>query len=503
MGQHHRIVIVGGGFGGIGMAIKLLEDGERDFVVLERAADVGGVWRDNSYPGCACDVQSEVYSFSFALNPSWSRKFSPAAEIWKYLRDVADRFGVTPHMRFGHDLREGRWDEDARIWRLTTSQGELTCDFVVSAVGALSNPSIPKLPGLERFEGKVMHSARWDHEHDLRGKRVAVIGTGASAIQFVPEIQPKVGKLTVFQRTAPWVVPRGDAPIPERRKRLYAKHPAAQRLSREIVYHLRELTVIPFMRPPLMRVLEKVAMRHLARQVPDPVLRAKLTPSYTMGCKRILISDDYLRSLGRPNVEVVTSGIAEIRERSVVTKDGVEHEVDTIILGTGFEVTDIAIGKQLFGRGGKSLTEAWGNSMRAYLGTTVHGFPNMFLLLGPNTGLGHNSVVVMIEAQIEHVRKAIRWMKKKDVATLEPKREVQDAYVSAIDAKLAGTVWNAGGCASWYLDATGRNSTLWPGSTIAFRRAVTHFDPSKYEAGKKRAERVHPRTSGATAAATV
>lgn len=496
--MHHHIVIVGGGFGGIGMAVKLLEDGERDFVVLERAADVGGVWRDNSYPGCACDVQSQVYSFSWALNPSWSRAFSPSAEIWKYLRDVAERFGVMPHMRFEHDLVEARWDDDARVWRLTTSRGQMTCDLVVSAVGALSNPSIPKLPGLERFQGKVMHSARWDHDHDLRGKNVAVIGTGASAIQFVPEIQPKVGKLTVFQRTAPWVVPRRDAAIPERRKRLYAKVPAVQRLAREVVYHLRELTVIPFMRPPLMRVLQKVAERHLERQVRDPVLRKKLTPSYTMGCKRILVSDDYLRSLTRPNVEVDTSGIAEIREHSIVTKDGVEHAVDTIILGTGFEVTDIAIGKQIFGRGGKSLTEAWGRSMRAYLGTTVNGFPNLFLLLGPNTGLGHNSVVVMIEAQIAHVRKAIAWMKTTKVATIEPKRDVQDAYVAAIDAKLSRTVWNAGGCASWYLDATGRNSTLWPGSTIAFRRAVTHFDPSKYVAVHER--RVSTRANGAVAA---
>lgn len=493
--QHFRIVIVGGGFAGIGMAIKLLEDGERDFVVLERERDVGGVWRDNTYPGCACDVHSRVYSFSFALNPEWSRAFSPSGEIWRYLRDTADRFGVTPHVRFEHDLLAAAWDDDARLWRVATSKGSFTCDALVSAVGALCNPSIPKIPGLDRFAGKVMHSARWDHAHDLAGRRVAVIGTGASAVQFIPEIQPKVGSLTVFQRTPAWIVPRGDRPVPEARRRFYARHPGVHRATRNAIFLLRELTVIPFLRPRYMRHLQKLAERHLARQVRDPVLRKKLTPSYTMGCKRVLVSDDYLRSLTKENVEVVTTAIAEVRERSIVTHDGAEHEADTIILGTGFVVTDIAIGKLVRGADGRTLDEAWGGSMKAHLGTTVAGYPNLFMLLGPNTGLGHNSVVTMIEAQIEHVTGALRWMKERGVAAIEPRCEAQASYVAGIDRRLAGTVWNTGGCQSWYLDATGRNSTIWPGSTLAFWRRVARFRPEEYVAHAARSARRAPSPS--------
>lgn len=478
--EHFRVAIVGSGFAGIGLSVRLLQAGIDDFVVLERAADVGGVWRDNQYPGCACDVQSHLYSFSFAPNPTWSRSYSPAGEIWEYLRDVARRFGVTPHVRFEHVVEEATWDEGRRVWRIRTSKGDLTADAFVAANGGLSEPSFPDLPGLASFEGKTMHSARWDHDYDLAGKRVAVVGTGASAIQFVPRIQPKVQRLTVFQRTPAWIVPRRDHTIPEARRRFYERHPRAQKAVRAAIYGLRELLVLGFRHPELMKLNERVARRHLERQVPDPALRAKLTPSYRIGCKRILISDDYLPSLTKPNVEVVTSSIREVRARAVVTADGGVHEVDAIIFGTGFQVTEMKIAKQVRGRGGKTLDDVWQGSPKAHLGTTVAGFPSFFMMQGPNTGLGHTSVIVMIESQIEHVVNALRYIERRGLAAVEPRPEAQAEFVARVDERMRGTVWTSGGCKSWYLDRNGRNSTLWPGQTFTFARRVEPFDPREY-----------------------
>ena len=464
------------------MAIRLKQAGVEDFVVFERAQDVGGVWRDNSYPGCACDVQSHLYSFSFAQNPGWSRAFSPQAEIHAYLRDCAGRFGIRPHLRFGHTVQEARWDDGLQRWRVQTSQGAYTADVFVFAMGGLSEPAIPQLPGLEKFEGKVMHSARWDHGHGLEGRKVAVIGTGASAIQFVPEIQPKAGKLVLFQRTPPWIIPREDHPISERMRWVYRRVPGAQRLMRWIIYALRELTVLGFMHPWLLQHAQRIALRHLERSVPDPVLRAKLTPSYTMGCKRVLISNDYLISLTRPNVEVITEPIREVRERSIITADGAEHPVDTLILATGFLVTQMPMARFIHGRDGRSLSETWEGSPKAHLGTTVSGFPNLFMLTGPNTGLGHTSVIIMMESQIEHVLGALRYLEGRGLAAVEPTPEAQAGFVQYVDTHLRGTVWAQGGCRSWYMDATGRISALWPGSTLAFRRRVAYFEPTEYVA---------------------
>jgi cation diffusion facilitator CzcD-associated flavoprotein CzcO len=490
--RHVKVAIAGTGFAGLGTAIRLKQEGEHDFLVFERAGDVGGVWRDNSYPGCACDVESHLYSFSFARNPGWTRAYAPSSEIWEYLRDCARRFGILPHVRFHHEVREAAWDDAAQHWRLETSGGVYTADVLVAGVGALSEPSIPKLPGIERFQGKTFHSARWDHGYALAGKNVAVIGTGASAIQFVPRIQPVVGSLRLFQRTPPWVLPRHDRALGPRTRRLMRSSRAAQWLMRASIYGRRELFALGFLHPRLAELPEKLARRYLERMIPDPVLRAKLTPSYRLGCKRVLISDDYLPSLTRDNVEVITDAIREVRAHSIVTADGVEHPVDAIIYGTGFHVTDMPIARRVRGRDGRTLDEVWRGSPQAHLGTTVAGYPNFFMLLGPNTGLGHSSVILMIESQIEHVLKALRFMRQRDLAAVEPRPEAQADWIAEVDRRMLGSVWTAGGCQSWYLDETGRNSTLWPGFTFTFKRRVERFVPEEYVAIRRRQPDARP-----------
>jgi cation diffusion facilitator CzcD-associated flavoprotein CzcO len=479
--QDVRVAIVGSGFAGLGMAIALREAGIQDFVVLEKADEVGGTWRDNSYPGCACDVPSHLYSFSFAPNPEWTSTFSPQPEIRDYLRGCAERYGVLPHVRFGHELLDASWDDDAQRWCLQTSLGDLTAQALVLGTGPLSAPSIPDLPGLERFEGATFHSATWDHDHDLDGERVAVIGTGASAIQFVPQIQPRVGRLHLFQRTAPWVMPRPDRPLKAWERGLYRALPAVQLLMRAGIYWARESFVLGFRHPRAMGLAQRLALRHLHRQVRDPQLRRKLTPAYRMGCKRVLISNDYLPALARENVEVVTDAIREVRPRSLVTADGSEREVDTVIFGTGFHVTDLPAAERVHGRDGRSLAEVWDGSPQAHLGTMVAGCPNLFFLVGPNTGLGHNSIVFMIESQCNYVLDALRLMEAGGAAELEVRAEAQAAYNAGLQEQMRGTVWTSGGCASWYLDARGRNTTLWPTFTWPFRARTRRLDPAHYE----------------------
>ncbi len=467
---HVQIAICGAGFSGICAAVRLRQGGFFDFVVLERAHEVGGTWRDNSYPGCACDVESHLYSFSFAPNPSWSRIFSPQAEILDYLRRCAADLGVLPHVRFGHEVSEAAWNETEQRWHIQTSQGEFTAEVLIGGMGALSEPLVPALPGLHVFKGKVFHSACWDHEYALEGKRVACIGTGASAIQFVPAIQPRVQKLSLFQRTPAWVMPRMDRAVPARTQALFRAAPFAQKLVRAGIYAQREAFVLGFRHPAIMRRLEKLLLRYLEKNVPDPVLRAKLTPHFRMGCKRILISNDYLPALNQANVAVVTDAISEVREHAIVTADGQEHEVDAIIFGTGFQVTDMPFAHRLRGRHGQTLYDAWQGSPKAHYGTTVAGFPNLFLLLGPNTGLGHTSVVLMIESQLELVLGALKHRRKHGYASIEPRADAQARYNEELARETHGTVWASGGCASWYIDKTGRNSTLWPRFTFSFRR---------------------------------
>jgi len=478
-----RIAIIGAGFSGIGAAIRLKQTGIDDFVLLERFDDLGGTWHANHYPGLCCDVPSHVYSFSFELNPHWERGFAPGAEIKEYIRDCAEKHGVTERIRYGAEVLEAAWDASAARWGIHTSAGDFEAQFLISGAGALSDPSSPDLPGLERFQGTTFHSRDWNHDHDLTGERVAVIGTGASSIQFVPRIQPRVERLDLYQRTAPWVIPRLDHQITGPEHFLLRWIPFAPRIVRAVLYWLLETRVVGFRRPPLMKVAEWTARWHLKRQVKDPELRRKLLPDYTIGCKRILISDDYYPSLEQPNVEVVTSGIGEVSEHSIVDRDGVEREIDTIIFGTGFHVTDPPIARRIRGGDGRTLAEHWGQSIQAYLGTTVAGYPNLFFLTGPNTGLGHNSMVFMIESQLNLVIECLKEMDRRDADTVEVREEIERAYNEELQRQLEGTVWTASHCQSWYLDDTGRNTTLWPTYSYSFRRRTRRFEPENYLLG--------------------
>ena len=482
MTERVQVAVVGSGFAGLATAIGLKRAGRHDFVVLERADDLGGTWRDISYPGCACDVPSHLYSFSFAPNPDWSRAFSPQPEIQAYLHRTAEQYDVLPHLRFGAELTQAEWDETAQVWHLTTARGPLDAELLVLGVGPLSDPSIPAIPGLDRFAGTTFHSATWDHEHDLTGRRVAVIGTGASAVQFVPEIQPKAGHLTVFQRTAPWVLPRRDRAISARERLLYKKIPALQKAARTGIYWLRESWILGFsFDQRIMQLAEKQARGFLSSQVADPALREKLTPHFRLGCKRVLLSNTWFPALTQPNVDVVTDRITEVRPHGVVTEDGVEHPADTIIFGTGFLVTDPPVAERIVGRDGVSLQQHWGkDGMRALHGAMTSGFPNLFYLVGPNTGLGHTSIVFMIETQVAYLLDALRQLDARGLATLEPRPDVEAAYNERVQRRLQDTVWNTGGCASWYLDRSGRNTTLWPTFTFTFRRQLRRCDLGEY-----------------------
>ncbi|MDX6727203.1 MAG: hypothetical protein QOK49_2008 [Baekduia sp.] len=479
--RHVRVGIIGSGFGGLGTAIRLEQQGDTDFLVFERAADVGGTWWANTYPGCQCDIPSHHYSFSFAPNPNWSRTYPKQPELRDYLRATAERFGVYDRIRLNCEVTGATFDEDASVWRLETAEGPYTADVVIAAPGPLSEPSYPDVPGLDSFAGTMFHTARWNHDHDLTGKRVAVIGTGASAIQAVPHIQQAAAHLDVVQRTPPWVVPHRDRPISRAERFLYRRIPALQRLVRAGVYFSRELLVPGLVyRPQLLKVVEKLARKHIADQVPDPELRRKVTPDYAIGCKRILPSNQWYPALSRPNVDLVTEAITEVRPNGYVTADGTLHEVDTIVWATGFYVTDIPLANIVTGREGKRLADVWHRSPQAYRGTAMAGFPNLFLLVGPNVGLGHNSIVFMIEAQITYVLGALKQMRRRGAGTVEVRPDALAAYNERLQAKMGKTVWNSGGCASWYIDAQGKNTTIWPDFTFRFWQENREFDPAAY-----------------------
>jgi cation diffusion facilitator CzcD-associated flavoprotein CzcO len=486
-----RLVIIGGGFSGIGIAIRLRQEGIDDFVILERAHENGGTWRDNSYPGCACDVQSSLYSFSFAPNPDWSRSYSPQPEIWAYLRKCARDYDIDRHFEFDQNVTGAVWDDAAQRWTVTTATSVWHATAVVMASGALSDPITPDIPGLDTYTGHLFHSAQWDHGFNLKGRRVAVIGTGASAIQFVPEIQPRVRTLEIFQRTPPWILPRHDTAVPTWRKSLYRSMPVTQRIERAALYAMRELLIYPFRHRNAARVIEWRARKFMESQISDPGLRAKLLPDYQIGCKRILVSDDYYPALERPNVSLITAAITAIQPTGIVTADGALHHADAIILGTGFRPTDPPLAPLIVGRDGRSLAQVWQGSPTAYMGTTEAGFPNLFMLLGPNTALGHSSVMLMVEAQIDHVLGVLRLMEARGAGAAEPDAQAQREYVAMLDARLATTTWNAGGCNSWYLDRTGRNSTLWPDGVGRFRRTVSRVNADAYRLMPRHASPQH------------
>jgi cation diffusion facilitator CzcD-associated flavoprotein CzcO len=465
------VAIIGTGFGGIGTAVQLKRSGVEDLVLFERSTDVGGVWRDNTYPGAACDVPSHLYSFSFAPKGDWSRRFAPQTEIHAYLRKVAADFDILRHVRFSSEVLSASFDERSGRWRLLLAGGAVhECDVVVAACGQLSRPAVPRLPGLESFAGQVFHSAEWDHSLDPTGRRIAVVGTGASAIQFVPEIAPKALQLSVFQRSAPYVLSKPDRAYGERTRTLLRRAPLLLRLDRLRTFCINEMRSLGFnTEPRLMKGHELRFRRHLRRQVADPALRAVLTPHDPIGCKRILQSNNWYPALTLPQVEVVTEAIAEVRPEGVVTIDGVLHEADTLVLGTGFAATELLAPMEVTGRGGRQLGDAWSEGAQAYLGTTVSGFPNLFLLYGPNTNLGHNSIVLMLESQIRYLTQAVKHLRGGTTRWMEVRTDVQESFNSWLQRRLRGTVF-AGGCRSWYLTADGRNTQNWPGSTLDFRR---------------------------------
>jgi len=482
MSSHHDVVIVGAGFGGIGASIKLAEQGI-DHVILEKADDVGGTWWANRYPGCRCDVPSHLYSFSFAPNPDWSDSYSLQPEIWRYLRRVAEEHDVIPRIRFGCKVESAAWDDDAKQWVLETSDGTVTGDVLIAAHGFLSEPAVPHFDGVETFAGQVMHSAEWDPSYDVTGKRVAIIGTGASAVQIVPRVHEDAKHLHVFQRTPAWILPHRGRAIPEWEKALYRRVPATQRFVRNWHYWSAELVLVPplIKNPIRTKFIKRMATKHLEEQVPDPELRAKLTPTFVPGCKRLTPSNDYLAAIASARTTLVTSGIDRFEPTGIRTVDGDLHEVDVVILATGFRVTDNSFADLLRGREGRTLRQTWDEvGMSAYNGTTFTGFPNLFMLAGPNTGIGHTSLVYMIEAQLRYVADALRLMRERRIRTVDVRRDVEVAYNEEVQRKLQPTVWNTGGCVSWYLDKNGRNPTIWPDYTFKFARRLERFDLDSY-----------------------
>ncbi|MFT6248778.1 MAG: cation diffusion facilitator CzcD-associated flavoprotein CzcO [Cognaticolwellia sp.] len=476
-----EVVIVGSGFGGLCAAIKLLKAGITSFRIIERGDTVGGTWRDNTYPGAACDIPSHLYSFSFDLNPNWSRTYPAQKEILEYMHKVAKKHDLLKYMQFNTSVKEAKYDSDNQSWIVYTTDGLLRSKFVIFATGGLSEPVIPNVPGIENFKGKIFHSAKWDHDYDLKGKKVASIGTGASAIQFVPRIADKVEKLTVFQRTAPWIVARKDFPYSNLMKSLFRNIPGFMRLNRWKMHWLNELMAIgTVVNPKYMDWAKKEALGHLNNQVPNASLREKLTPNYVMGCKRILISNEWYPALQRTNVNLETSGIKEVTENGIISADGKEHPVDAIVFGTGFAASESLVKFPITGRHNVQLTQAWKNGAEAYLGASVAGFPNMFLITGPNTGLGHNSMIFIIEANVAHIMGALTKARKDNKAVIEVKREIQDEYNVAVQERLKSSVWVTG-CKSWYQDPkTGKVSTLWPGFSTQYWNKAHKFNHKDY-----------------------
>lgn len=474
-------LIIGAGFSGLCMGIGLRTAGLHDFLILDRASEVGGTWRDNHYPGCACDIPSLLYSYSFEPNPDWTRLYAPQSEIKAYLQHCARKYGLQPHLRLGEELATLSFDERADRWDAVTTGGtRYRARWVVSGMGALSRPAYPKITGIERFKGTTFHSAEWRHDHDLTGKRVAVIGTGASAVQFVPQIAPRVARLDVYQRTAPWIMSKADRPIHGWERALFRRIPMLQRWSRLAIYWRLESRLLGFLlSPTLMRFAARKARRQIERQVANPELRRKVTPDYAFGCKRILLSDDFYPALCRSNVSLVTESIREVTEDSILTAEGQQRPVDAIIFGTGFQTRDLVPHGVVRGVGGVELHERWPNGPEAFLGVSVAGFPNLFFLLGPNTGLAHNSMVYMIEAQVRYVLGSLSAMKRAGWSRVDVRPEAQRRFNESLQSRMKRTIWSSG-CQSWYLNEQGRNTLLWPGFTFNYRRLTSRFRPRYY-----------------------
>ncbi|HZN17510.1 MAG TPA: NAD(P)/FAD-dependent oxidoreductase [Micromonosporaceae bacterium] len=477
--EHHRVVIVGAGFGGIGAAVRLLRKGISDFVILEAAGAPGGTWRDNSYPGCQCDIPSNLYSLSFAPNPAWSTTFPIQPEIREYIERVVTQFDLHKFTRYHTELLDARWDASSTQWRVVTSAGELSANVLILAMGFLSEPFVPALDGLDSFRGPTFHSARWDHDIDLTGKRVAVVGTGASAVQLIPEIAPRVGHLDVYQRTPAWVIPHMDRRVTRPEQWLYRTFPVAQGIRRAMTYVVSESRHAVLTRTGLLnRAARALARANIRRAVPDPELVRRLTPSYELGCKRVLLSNRYYPALARPNVDVVSDRVIGATPTGVVTGSGDRRPADVIIFATGFKITNRACYQRIRGEGGTDLASSF-DEHGAYLGVTAAGFPNLFCIAGPTSGVGHTSFLFMIESQQAYVADAVAAMVSRSLGSVEVRPEVQDGYFHRIQSDTTRKVW-ASGCTSWFLDEKGRNVAVWPGYSWTFHRRTRRFDEKSY-----------------------
>ncbi len=480
------VAIIGSGFGGLCMGIKLDEAGYSNFTIFEKADRVGGTWRDNSYPGAACDVPSHLYSFSFEPKSDWSRAFPPQAEILDYIEHVATKYRLRDRIRFNTEIESAEFDEKAGLWHLRTKSGEdHFAHALVSATGQLNRPLYPSIPGLDTFAGHAFHSARWDHGYSLKGKRVAVIGTGASAIQFVPPVADDAKQLFVFQRTPAWILPKPDEPFMNYQKRWFSKIPGWRQYNRNKIYLTLEMQFGALQQESILgEMVKKGALQHLDASIKSPKLRKALTPDYELGCKRILISNDYYPALERPHVELVTDRISKITPNAVVTADGASREVDTIIYGTGFQSTDFLAPIKVTGLGGVSLKEVWKDGAEAYYGVTVSGFPNLFLMYGPNTNLGHNSIIFMIESEVHYSIQCIDRLVSKRLKYLHPTREHQRSYNEVVQKRLQKRVW-ATGCGSWYVNESGKNTNNWPSYTMEYWWRTRNVNFSAYETASR------------------
>jgi cation diffusion facilitator CzcD-associated flavoprotein CzcO len=475
------VAIIGLGFGGIGLGIKLRQAGWHDFHIFEQASSLGGTWRDNTYPGAACDVPSHLYSFSFEPNPKWTKAFAPQSEILDYLEHCVKKYKLEKNTTFDTQIKSAHFDEKAGMWTLTTTQGrKIKTKVVVAATGALNKPAYPNIQGLDNFKGVKFHTAEWDHSFDLKGKSVAVIGTGASAIQVVPGIAPTVGRLSLFQRTPPWVMPKFDHAIGPIKKWSYSHIPLTQNIARKSVYLFGELVTPIFLRDSfLSRAAESLGKRFIRSQIKSANLQAKVTPDYRIGCKRVLLSDDYYAALNGSNVEVVSDGIKEVTADGIITEQGEKKVVDAIIMATGFKVPVASAPFDVYGLNGRDLNKEWAQGSEAYKGISVTGYPNFALIMGPNTGPGNTSVIFYIESQINYIMKFLNRLNVANIAFMDVQPEAQKEFVKMIDERMEKTVWTSG-CQSWYLTENGRNTSLWPGFSSEYRMKTSFFESSKY-----------------------
>jgi cation diffusion facilitator CzcD-associated flavoprotein CzcO len=481
--RSRSIAVVGGGFGGVGAAVMLKRAGYEDVTVFEKAERVGGVWHRNTYPGAACDIPSHLYEFSFAPN-RWSRRFAPQAEIQAYMEGVARRFGVLDRVRTGTEVKSARWDGERGRWLLETSAGPHEAEFLLTACGQLSVPKVPPIAGLESFDGPAFHTADWRHDVDLAGRRVGVIGTGCSAIQVVPAIQPRVAQLDVYQRSPGWTVPRMDYAYPEWAHRLFKRFPLVRRLDRASVFAIQEIGAAALTRHRwLIPALRRIGQRQIEAAIEDPELRRKVTPTDEFGCKRLMLTDDWYPALAQPNVALVSERIDAVTPAGVRDATGVERSADALILATGFASHDFVAPMEIAGRDGRTLAQEWGEVPRAYLGLSVPGFPNMFLLYGPNTNGGSGSVIFTLEAGIGHVLAALRTLELAEASRIEVRREVAEGFDRELRAALEGTVWHSG-CTNWYVDENGNDPSQWPWLWSAYRRRTARLAPGAYALGR-------------------